>query len=58
MSRYDFPVSRQKDYHHVSAFDGSKPKRSPLLADGRGVVPASPDCQQCRQPDAVDSQTG
>jgi hypothetical protein len=24
----------------------------PLLSDGRGVAPPSPDCQQCRQPDA------
>ena len=24
----------------------------PPLSDGRGVAPASPDCQQCRQPDA------
>jgi hypothetical protein len=26
--------------------------KSPLLADGRGVAPASPDCRQCPQPDA------
>jgi hypothetical protein len=56
-SRYDAPVARQKDYRHVSPFDDSKPT-SPLSADGRGVVPAAADCQQCRQPDAVDGQNG
>src|SRR5580704_10236620 len=49
------PVARQKDYRHVSPFNGSKPTRSPALggwAGRRAGVPGLPAVsatRRCRQ---------
>jgi hypothetical protein len=45
-----FPRSRQKDYRHGQPRRWFEADDTPLLAEGRGVVPASPECQQCQHP--------
>jgi hypothetical protein len=54
-----FPVARQKkDYRPVSPFDGSKPTIPPLLAEGRGVVPAPRTASSASNPTLSTVKTG
>ena len=48
------PAPLQKDGRHGQSRQWFEADDTPLLAEGRSVVPAPPECQQCQQPDAVD----